>query len=135
MIFKILKIGLVVGLTVLELQNQLPKARVVYASATGASEPKNMAYMVRLGMWGEGTPFPEFTDFINAVEKRGVGAMEIVAMDMKLRGMYIARQLSFHGVAFKIEEVPLSKEFTKIYDHSVKLVNIFFSSIRTESKF
>lgn len=110
----------------LELQNQLPKARVVYASATGASEPKNMAYMVRLGMWGEGTPFPEFTDFINAVEKRGVGAMEIVAMDMKLRGMYIARQLSFHGVAFKIEEVPLSKEFTKIYDHSVKLVNIFF---------
>ncbi|XP_012288560.1 protein strawberry notch isoform X2 [Orussus abietinus] len=109
------------GLTVLELQNKLPKSRVVYASATGASEPRNMAYMVRLGMWGEGTPFPEFNDFITAVEKRGVGAMEIVAMDMKLRGMYIARQLSFHGVAFKIEEVPLSKDFTKIYDHSVRL--------------
>ncbi|XP_050595329.1 protein strawberry notch isoform X1 [Bombus affinis] len=109
------------GLTVLELQNKLPKARVVYASATGASEPRNMAYMVRLGMWGEGTPFPEFNDFITAVEKRGVGAMEIVAMDMKLRGMYIARQLSFHGVAFKIEEVPLSKEFTEVYDHSVQL--------------
>ncbi|KAM0733955.1 Protein strawberry notch [Formica fusca] len=109
------------GLTVLELQNKLPKARVVYASATGASEPRNMAYMVRLGMWGEGTPFPEFNDFITAVEKRGVGAMEIVAMDMKLRGMYIARQLSFHGVAFKIEEVPLSKDFTKVYDHSVRL--------------
>ena len=114
------------GLTVLELQNKLPKARVVYASATGASEPRNMAYMVRLGMWGEGTAFPEFNDFIAAVEKRGVGAMEIVAMDMKLRGMYIARQLSFHGVAFKIEEVPLSDEFTKIYDHSVRLVSICF---------
>lgn len=38
------------GLTVLELQNKLPKARVVYASATGASEPKNMAYMTRLGI-------------------------------------------------------------------------------------
>lgn len=109
------------GMTVLELQTKLPKARVVYASATGASEPKNMAYMVRLGMWGKGTPFPEFLDFIAAVEKRGVGAMEIVAMDMKLRGMYIARQLSFHGVAFKIEEVPLNKEFTKMYDDSVKL--------------
>ncbi|XP_058791168.1 protein strawberry notch isoform X2 [Phymastichus coffea] len=109
------------GLTVLELQNKLPKARVVYASATGASEPRNMAYMVRLGMWGEGTPFPEFNDFISAVEKRGVGAMEIVAMDMKLRGMYIARQLSFHGVAFKIEEVPLSDDFMKVYDHSVRL--------------
>lgn len=58
------------GLTVLELQNKLPKARVVYASATGASEPRNMAYMVRLGMWGEGTPFPDFNDFITAVEKR-----------------------------------------------------------------
>lgn len=112
-----------VGLTVLELQNKLPKARVVYASATGASEPRNMAYMVRLGMWGEGTPFPEFNDFIAAVEKRGVGAMEIVAMDMKLRGMYIARQLSFHGVAFKIEEVPLAKDFMKVYDHSVRLVS------------
>jgi len=117
------------GLTVLELQNKLPKARVVYASATGASEPRNMAYMVRLGMWGEGTPFPEFNDFIAAVEKRGVGAMEIVAMDMKLRGMYIARQLSFHGVAFKIEEVPLSKDFTKIYDHSVRLVSIRKSKV------
>lgn len=109
------------GLTALELQNKLPKARVVYASATGASEPRNMAYMVRLGIWGQGTPFPVFMDFINAVEKRGVGAMEIVAMDMKLRGMYIARQLSFHGVSFKIEEVPLSKEFEKVYDYSVVL--------------
>lgn len=81
-----------------------------------------MAYMVRLGIWGQGTPFPTFMDFITAVEKRGVGAMEIVAMDMKLRGMYIARQLSFHGVTFKIEEVPLVEEFRKIYDDSVSLV-------------
>lgn len=58
------------GQTVLELQNKLPKARVVYASATGASEPKNMAYMVRLGLWGQGTAFPTFNDFITAVEKR-----------------------------------------------------------------
>lgn len=110
------------GLTALELQNKLPKARVVYASATGASEPRNMAYMVRLGMWGSGTPFPSFLDFITAVEKRGVGAMEIVAMDMKLRGMYIARQLSFHGVTFKIEEVPLSDDFQRVYDRSVEVV-------------
>lgn len=48
--------------------------------------------------------------------------MEIVAMDMKLRGMYIARQLSFHGVTFKIEEVPLTKDFQRVYDESVELV-------------
>lgn len=109
------------GLTALELQNKLPKARVVYASATGASEPRNMAYMVRLGIWGVGTPFPTFNDFITAVEKRGVGAMELVAMDMKLRGIYIARQLSFHGVTFKIEEVQLNSEFKKMYDASVEM--------------
>jgi P-loop containing NTP hydrolase pore-1 len=63
----------------------------------------------------------EFNDFINAVEKRGVGAMEIVAMEMKHRGMYIARQLSFKDVTFKIEEVPLSRDFIKVYDDSVKL--------------
>ncbi|XP_067253506.1 protein strawberry notch homolog 1 isoform X2 [Chanodichthys erythropterus] len=109
------------GLAVLELQNKLPKARVVYASATGASEPRNMAYMNRLGIWGEGTPFKEFTNFIQAVERRGVGAMEIVAMDMKLRGMYIARQLSFTGVTFKIEEVPLTQSYIKMYNKSVRL--------------
>ena len=66
----------------------------------GASEPKHMAYMVRLGIWGPGSPFRDFNDFLGAVEKRGVGAMEIVAMDMKLRGMYIARQLSFQVFFF-----------------------------------
>ena len=53
---------------------------------------------------------------------RGVGAMEIVAMDMKLRGAYIARQLSFQGVTFTIEEVPLSKESIEVYDEAVELV-------------
>ncbi|TKS84986.1 Protein strawberry notch -like protein 1 [Collichthys lucidus] len=109
------------GLAVLELQNKLPKARVVYASATGASEPRNMAYMNRLGIWGHKTPFREFGNFIQAVERRGVGAMEIVAMDMKLRGMYIARQLSFTGVTFKIEEVPLTQKYIHMYNKSVRL--------------
>ncbi|KAK0418273.1 hypothetical protein QR680_013470 [Steinernema hermaphroditum] len=109
------------GRMVLELQKELPNARVVYASATGASEPRNMAYMTRLGLWGSGQSFPEFGDFINAVERRGVGAMEVVAMDMKQRGMYLARQLSFRGVSFRVQEVPLSDEFIRVYDDSVKL--------------
>lgn len=53
---------------------------------------------------------------------RGVGAMELVAMDMKLRGMYIARQLSFKGVTFRIEEIPLDKNFVKVYNDSVRMV-------------
>uniref|UniRef100_A0A8C5IQ13 Protein strawberry notch homolog 2 n=1 Tax=Junco hyemalis TaxID=40217 RepID=A0A8C5IQ13_JUNHY len=109
------------GKAVLDLQNKLPRARVVYASATGASEPKNMIYMSRLGIWGEGTPFRAFDEFLHAIEKRGVGAMEIVAMDMKVSGMYIARQLSFTGVTFRIEEIPLDEKYKAVYDKAAKL--------------
>ena len=59
--------------------------------------------------------------------------MEIVAMDMKLRGMYIARQLSFTGVTYKIEEVPLTPQYIKMYNKSVRLVSfscLFFCLIK-----
>ncbi|KAK2492953.1 hypothetical protein MC885_018460 [Smutsia gigantea] len=109
------------GRAVLDLQSKLPLARVVYASATGASEPRNMIYMSRLGIWGEGTPFRTFEEFLHAIEKRGVGAMEIVAMDMKVSGMYIARQLSFSGVTFRVEEIPLAPAFECVYNHAALL--------------
>uniref|UniRef100_A0A7M4FDX8 Protein strawberry notch homolog 2 n=1 Tax=Crocodylus porosus TaxID=8502 RepID=A0A7M4FDX8_CROPO len=110
-----------IGKAVLDLQNKLPLSRVVYASATGASEPKNMIYMSRLGIWGEGTPFRSFDEFLHAIEKRGVGAMEIVAMDMKVSGMYIARQLSFSGVTFRIEEIPLDQQYKLVYNKAAQL--------------
>ncbi len=50
--------------------------------------------------------------------------MELVAMDMKLRGTYIARQLSFKGVSFKVEEIPISSSFVNIYNSAVDLVRI-----------
>jgi hypothetical protein len=45
-------------LTVLELQNKLPKARIIYSLASGASKPRNMSYMARLGLWGQGVASP-----------------------------------------------------------------------------
>ena len=42
---------------VLKLQKKLPEARVVYSCATGASNPRDMAFMARLGLYGDGTPF------------------------------------------------------------------------------
>jgi len=48
--------------------------------------------------------------------------MELVAMDMKQRGLYIARQLSFYGVAFRIEDVALARDFIHVYNASVRLV-------------
>lgn len=43
---------------------------MVISVPTGASEPKNMIYMSRLGIWGEGTPFRAFDEFLHAIEKR-----------------------------------------------------------------
>jgi len=43
-----------------------------------------MAYMTRLGLWGPGLTFGTFGEFIHSVENRGVGAMEMVAMDIKV---------------------------------------------------
>lgn len=40
------------GMAVKALQALLPRARVLYSSATGASEPTNLAYMTRIGSWG-----------------------------------------------------------------------------------
>ena len=34
-------------------QEFCPKAHVIYASATAASELRNLGYMSRLGLWGE----------------------------------------------------------------------------------
>ena len=49
--------GTATGRAVLEIQRLLPKARVVYCSATGVSEPENLAYMERLGLWGPRTHY------------------------------------------------------------------------------
>jgi hypothetical protein len=48
-----------------------PLARVVYCSATGASSLQNMAYMERLGLWGESTAFQNFHAFDKAVSDGG----------------------------------------------------------------
>ena len=41
------------AMAVLELQKLLPRARVVYCSATSVSHPKNLGFMTRLGLWGK----------------------------------------------------------------------------------
>ena len=46
------------GRAVFDIQALLPRARVVYCSATAVSEPRNYGYMTRLGLWGPRSPFP-----------------------------------------------------------------------------
>jgi hypothetical protein len=86
-----------------------PAARpVIYASATGASDINNLAYAVRLGLWGEGTAFPDRTSFIARIREGGIAAMELVARELKAMGVYTARALSYAGVEYDILEHALT---------------------------
>jgi len=76
------------------LQQRLPNARVVYVSATGATEVSNLAYAERLGIWGPGTAFAGKQEFLNEMTNGGVAAMEAVAQSLKASGSYAARSLS-----------------------------------------
>lgn len=98
------------------LQDALPNARVVYVSATGATEVANLAYATRLGLWGEGTPFATVSDFIGSISAGGVAAMELVSRDMKAMGVYLARSLSFDGVTYERLEHTLTPLQTDIYN-------------------
>jgi hypothetical protein len=46
------------AIKVVELQQALPRARIVYCSATAVSHPMNLGFMSRLGLWGYGTEHP-----------------------------------------------------------------------------
>lgn len=64
------------AIKVCELQNRMPRARVVYCSATSVSEPKNLAFMGRLGLWGN-REHTNFNDWLDTINKLGTGAVEL----------------------------------------------------------
>jgi hypothetical protein len=112
-----------------ELQNLLPNARIVYASATGATEVHNLAYLTRLGLWGRGTAFNDVNDFIGKIDAGGLAAMELVARDMKSLGVYSARNLSFKGVEYDTLIHELTPMQEAIYDEMSKTWQIVLQNV------
>lgn len=104
----------------IELQRMLPRAKIVYVSATGATEVTNLAYAERLGLWGMGTPFPSQEAFVSKIDAGGVAAMEVVARTLKARGQYIARSLSFEGVNYRRLTHNLDESQRETYDVAAK---------------
>eukprot|EP00933_Yihiella_yeosuensis_P084110 TRINITY_DN984_c0_g1_i1.p1 TRINITY_DN984_c0_g1~~TRINITY_DN984_c0_g1_i1.p1 ORF type:complete len:1481 (-),score=286.06 TRINITY_DN984_c0_g1_i1:510-4952(-) len=129
-----------------ELQRQCPGCPVLYATATGATEVRQMQYMVRLGLWGSHSdgeqellsdsssitadsfktqktqcPFPDFVSFRNLVEKGGVAAMELVAVQLRLSGSLSCRSLAFSGVAFDLCVAALDDDAQRQYDETTEL--------------
>jgi hypothetical protein len=134
------------GVAVVRLQAALPKARVVYASATGVTDIANMACQydreretggrmssgvmsivsrlvlsiastrfpvcssrpllmfllvasdfTRLGLWGAGSGFSDFTTFCKSVKQRGIGAFELLSMELKNQGQSRRGQVEERG--------------------------------------
>ena len=115
------------GAAVLEIQDSVkfPDLRVVYSSATSAGEVRHLAYMSRLGLWGEGTNFPlGFEQFAKEIESGGVGALEMVCRDLKAMGRYLCGNLSMgadpeSGLAVEFREVThwLTPAQRRMYDN------------------
>ncbi|HMO79510.1 MAG TPA: strawberry notch family protein [Pyrinomonadaceae bacterium] len=115
------------GAAVLEVQNpeKFPDVRVVYSSATSAGEVRHLAYMSRLGLWGEGTNFPiGFEQFAEEIESGGVGALEMVCRDLKAMGRYLCGNLSMgtdpeSGLSVEFREVihKLTPAQRRMYDN------------------
>ncbi|OEL18433.1 Protein strawberry notch-like protein 1 [Dichanthelium oligosanthes] len=69
-----------------------------------------------------------YGNFSGALEKGGVGALELVAMDMKARGMYVCRTLSYKGADFDIVEAPLEERMMNMYRKAAE----FWANLRLE---
>ena len=114
------------------LQNGLPGARVVYSSATGASRVRELCYAVRLGLWGTPNfPFENRTKFLTSMEAGGVAIEEVLCRDLKMLGLYKARSLSFEGVEYDVQEVPLSDEQIAAYDSYAKAFKVIHANIES----
>ena len=61
------------------------KQSVLYSSATGASEPLNLAYMLRLLPPGFKNPF----DMVKALSTAGLGSLELFCMGLKVIVMIV----------------------------------------------
>ena len=122
------------AMTVNDLQSRLPNARVVYSSATGGSDEKELGYMQRLGLWGPGTSYKSFEDLAVKLSSGGLSFLEMLCCDIKAKGAFLSRQLSFSGCQFLIEESGMSKEMGEMYRKSVLLWRSIFSSFQKAMK-
>lgn len=104
----------------IKLQELLPKARIAYFSATGATEVHNLAYATRLGLWGKGSPFNDVSDFVTKISEGGLATMELVAKDLKSMGLYVARSISYKEVVYDTLQHDISPVQQEIYNSLAK---------------
>ena len=117
------------GLSGIAFQEALPKARIVYSSATGATEVENLRYAERLGLWGDGTAFASGDDFVSKIKAGGLAAMELVARDLKAMGVYLSRNISYDGVEYDKIEHTLTPQQEQIYNELARSWQVVLQNI------
>ena len=60
--------------------------------------------MERLGLWGPYSGFANFEAFVAGITDRGVGGLEMLAMEMKATGTYVSRGLSYEQAEFELAQ-------------------------------
>lgn len=71
--------------------------------------------MTRLGLWNN------YNDFLSTIKTGGLGLQELLTLDMRYKGVYISRQLSFRGTDFEIFSINIDNEMIEMYNNSVRM--------------
>lgn len=99
---------------------RLSNVNILYSSATACSHVRHMNYLGRLGVYGtDESPFPTFDALTRAVKRHGSSLMELLAIDLRTRGAYVARQLSFEKLEIVHHQFHLEDAQRRVYDECV----------------
>jgi P-loop containing NTP hydrolase pore-1/C-terminal domain on Strawberry notch homologue len=89
---------------------------VVYSTATAASNVARLSYMKRLRLWGEGSSFENFQEFSKAMKRWGPAASEMLALDLKQRGLYTCFRLPL--IPLKTLDISPNAEARGVFDEA-----------------
>lgn len=110
---------------VVHLQQALPDAKVLYSSATGASEAHNLAYMTRLGLG-----FADMQQLVQLLRQNRLEALELAAMSLKNTGTYLARSLSYQDAEFGLVKVEVDPIFELQYDRACNFWSLLWDIVK-----
>lgn len=105
-----------------------PNARIVFMSATPVTKAEQLVndsgIGYRLGLWGEGTPFEDETDFMETFAVgEDLALREVIARDLKGMGHYLRRTLSMEGINWHERKFTPTPEEIDTYDHYVRMIH------------
>jgi len=98
------------GRAIVNLQRILNNPRIIYSTATAASDIKQLHYAEKLGLW------KNYNQFVYLLDKYGSLAMEMCALQLKHSGKMVCRQLGYDNIKLELKTCALSKDDIEYYN-------------------